>query len=245
MSDEVARHYENLLAEHYTWMFGVKFDDKVAEQRSLLEALGVKAGRRGLAVDLGCGPGFQALALAGLGYARVVAVDTSQALLGELAAHKADLPVDTVHADLCDLSRLVAAETAEVIVCMGDTLTHLESRAHVSQLFADARTALAPGGLLVLTFRDLSVELAGLDRFLPVRADAERIMTCVLDYEPEKVVVSDLVHVREDDGWSLRKSSYRKLRLAADAIAGELHKLGFVVRRNEPAGRMQAIVAAT
>ena len=34
--DEVTQHYESLLAANYTWMFGVPFDAKVAEQRDLL-----------------------------------------------------------------------------------------------------------------------------------------------------------------------------------------------------------------
>lgn len=115
---------------------------------------------------------------------------------------------------------------------------------HYEQLRPNVHHALAPGGLFVLTFRDLSVALTGLDRFLPVHADADRIMTCVLDYEDERVVVSDLVHMRESAGWTMRKNSYRKLRLAADAVADELRELRFSLRRNEPAGRLHAIVAA-
>jgi SAM-dependent methyltransferase len=244
MADDVARHYEELLAENYTWMFGVPFHTKVAEQRTLLETLGIPSGRHGTAVDLGCGPGFQAFALAGLGFSRIIAIDANHALLAELVEHKSGEPIEAVRADLRDVGRLVAPGSAEMIVCMGDTLTHLDSRADVSQLFADAYATLAHGGRLILTFRDLSIELAGLDRFFPVRADADRIMTCVLDYEPETVVVNDLVHVRDGDSWSLRKSSYRKLRLAPAAVADELRGIGFTIRRNESAGRLHAIVAA-
>ncbi|MGD0367049.1 MAG: hypothetical protein ABSA94_06315 [Acidobacteriaceae bacterium] len=57
-----ATHYANLLARHYSWMFGLSFDEKVTEQRAILEPL-LKDTPRGLAVDLGCGPGFQSLAL--------------------------------------------------------------------------------------------------------------------------------------------------------------------------------------
>jgi len=126
---------------------------------------------------------------------------------------------------------------------MGDTLTHLESRADVTRLFGDAYKALMPGGLLVLTFRDLSVELHGLDRFLPVRSDADRIMTCVLEYEADKVVVNDLVHVREGNSWTLHKSCYRKLRLSAQEVGQELRGLGFTVKASQTAGRLHAIAA--
>ena len=42
-------HYRNLLASHYSWMFGRSFDEKVAEQRALIEPLLTNA-PRGLAV---------------------------------------------------------------------------------------------------------------------------------------------------------------------------------------------------
>jgi hypothetical protein len=62
-----------------------------------------------------------------------------------------------------------------------------------------------------------------------------------LEYEPESVVVNDLIHVRDGDGWTLHKSSYRKLRLAPATLATELEEIGFVVDHNRPAGRMHTI----
>jgi hypothetical protein len=47
MSD-VTRHYDTLLAQHYSWMMGVPFAAKVAEQQALLEGLGA-GGRSGCA----------------------------------------------------------------------------------------------------------------------------------------------------------------------------------------------------
>ena len=59
MPGTVQDHYDNLLAEHYDWMFGDSFELKVAEQKALLNQV-ARAPRRGeLAVDLGCGSGFQ------------------------------------------------------------------------------------------------------------------------------------------------------------------------------------------
>jgi SAM-dependent methyltransferase len=240
MSD-VSRHYDTLLAQHYSWMMGVPFEAKAAEQQRLLEGLIQAAG--GCAMDLGCGPGYQSVALARMGYSPVIAVDSCQSLLNELQSHSGTLPIETVCGDMRELGRLAAPGTVAVVVCMGDTLTHLDSRRDVSRLFADAYNVLAPGGLLVLTFRDLSVELQGLDRFLPVRADADRIMTCVLEYEADKVIVNDLIHVREGSSWTLHKSSYRKLRLSTEEVAGELRTLGFTVKASQAAGRLHAIAA--
>ena len=109
MSD-AAKHYENLLARHYSWMVGAAFDAKVAEQQALLEEMSVKG--EGLALDLGCGPGYQAVALARLGYSPVRAVDGSEALLNELAQNAKDLPVERVHGDIRNLRKFAAPESA-------------------------------------------------------------------------------------------------------------------------------------
>ena len=242
MNDAI-RHYDELLARHYSWMVGLPFEEKTAEQKKLLLELGLGSGRRGTAVDLGAGPGYQSAALADLGFSRVIAIDTSATLLQELEAQKGARAIETVRDDLRHMPRHVAPGGADVIVCMGDVLTHLESLADVSALLADAFRTLAAGGRLALTFRDLSQELSGLDRFIPVQSDADRIMVCVLDYEPDKVVVQDLIHTRDANGWTLHKSSYRKLRVAPKDVAGQLRILGFTIDFDGPAGRMWAISA--
>src|SRR5262249_32641834 len=114
----VRAHYDTLLAEHYSRLFG-DFEAKVAEQRSLLERLGVPARPAGaLAVDLGCGSGFQTVALARLGF-RVLAIDFSRRLLAELKERARGLPVEAIAGDIRDVSRLAPAGI-EAAVCMGD-----------------------------------------------------------------------------------------------------------------------------
>jgi SAM-dependent methyltransferase len=239
-STEAARHYDTLLAKHYTWMAG-GFRAKTDEQKALLESLGIGPAASARAADLGCGSGFQAVALAELGFT-VTALDLSAELLAELDGAKGSLPIETHRADLRD-ARTVVEPGIELAVCMGDTLTHLPSKDAVATLFADIRSLLAPGGALVLSYRDLSAELTGTDRFLPVRADDDRIMTCFLEYEPETVVVHDLVHTREAAGWTLHKSRYRKLRLPIAWVKEQLETAGLTVRRVETVARMAVIVA--
>jgi SAM-dependent methyltransferase len=238
------QHYENLLADHYEWMFGLPFEAKVKEQETILEAFIGKNVTGGLAVDLGCGSGFQSLALSDRGYA-VLAIDTSDKLLRNLSARIGSRNIITKRADLRELDSLVSPDSVEIAVCMGDTLTHLSSRSEVSHLFQSVAHALKPGGTFVITYRDLaSVELYGLDRFIPVRSDDRRVMTCFLEYDTaETVVVHDLIHLREDNGnWTLHKSCYRKLRLATEWVIAELFASGlFICGRSE--SRMITIAA--
>ena len=217
--------------------------DKVAEQQALLVDLGLADGPKHIAVDLGCGPGYQSFALANLGFGSILSIDTSRRLIAELETDKTDNSIKAVVADLLTFPDLVEPGSVNAILCMGDTLTHLESRADVSTLFLHAYNALAADGRLVLTFRDFSTELCGLERFIPVQADDDRIMTCAVDYEPETVVVTDLIHVRNGNEWTLHKSSYQKLRLIPAMLESELQEIGFVVDQNRFVGRMHAIVA--
>jgi SAM-dependent methyltransferase len=237
----VVEHYERLLADHYTRMFG-DFAAKVAEQRALLARLGAAPAGSGRAADLGCGSGFQAIALAELGF-RVRAVDLSAKLLAELDGRKGDLPIETVRGDIRDAADLMPPET-EIVVCMGDTLTHLGSKGDVERMLGGCARRLSPGGRLVLTFRDLTVELEGLDRFLPLQSSGDLIMTCFLEYEPEAVKVHDLVHTRaEGGGWILSKSFYRKLRLSPDWVAERLAGAGLAVTHREAARGLVTMVA--
>ena len=196
----VSEHYERLLSKHYTWMFGSSFEERVAEQKVFLSRLFGALKHRpeaALAIDLGCGSGFQTIALAQLGFSPVIAIDTSSELLDELRSHVNGLPVQIEKADLRDLPAIVQAGQATVIVCMGDTLTHLQDKSEVSALFGGVFDRLRPGGIFVITYRDLTTELYGTDRFIPVRSDDNKIMTCFLEFEnAESVVVHDLVYIR-------------------------------------------------
>jgi len=150
-------HYDEVLGQHYSRMFG-DFETKVAEQRALLERLGVTASPSGgVAVDLGCGSGFQSVALARLGF-WVLSVDISRQLLAELNERARGLAVEAIAGDIRDVARLVPAGV-EVAVCMGDTLAHLEREADLDRVFHGVAGRLRSGGRLVLTFRDLSGEL--------------------------------------------------------------------------------------
>jgi SAM-dependent methyltransferase len=236
----VREHYEKVLAEHYSCMFG-DFEAKVAEQQALLERLGVTTVRgAATAVDLGCGSGFQSVALARLGF-RVLAIDFSQRLLAELRDRARGLPVEAIAGDIRDVAKLVPT-TVELAVCMGDTLSHLECEADLTRVFDGVAARLAVGSRLVLTFRDLSRELYDLDRVIPLYASDDLVMTCFLEYEPSTVKVHDLIWARQPDGWRLRKGVYRKLRLAPEAVTRRLEQAGFTVEQRQAPAGMVALV---
>jgi SAM-dependent methyltransferase len=223
----VKRHYATLLAEHYSWMCG-DLELRVAETVRFFEGIGIQR-RDGRALDLGCGSGIQSLALSELGYA-VTAVDFNARLLDELHARASDRRIQTIEADLTTIGQHRDLPCPfEVVVCMGDTLTHLPSMAAVERLIEYAASVLADDGRLVLGLRDLTGELTGIDRALPVRLEENRIMLTFLEYHPEFVQVHDMVLQRDGSEWRLSKSAYPKLRIPIDHLQGLLQSHDLVI----------------
>jgi SAM-dependent methyltransferase len=244
-------HYDRLLAAHYTWILGGDVGSAAGEQARLLRDRGVRPGAAGgAAVDLGCGPGPQSLALAAVGFEPVMAVDTSGPLLEELrtlAGRSSQGPaIRTLQADI----RTVLAEHCEpssqaAVVCMGDTLTHLPGKDDVTALLDQASACLASGGHLVLTYRDLTAPRTGTDRFLPVRATNDRITTCFLEYvDQDTVMVHDVIHTRAHGAWRQQVGSYPKLRIGTDWLVAACRLAGLDVRHSAPGPRGLQVITA-
>jgi 2-polyprenyl-3-methyl-5-hydroxy-6-metoxy-1,4-benzoquinol methylase len=234
-------HYRTHLGPVYAWMLG-DLDAAFARGAREIDDLPLPAGRGGVAVDLGAGLGLHTLPLAKRGF-EVVAIDTCQSLLDELRSRIESLPIGIHSADLLEFRGFLTGQ-ARVIVCMGDTLTHLPALPAVESLLAGVAAALAPGGVFAATFRDYATsELKGEQRFIPVRADADRVMTCFLEYGDHHVTVHDLLHEHEDGRWRQTVSSYPKLRLAPQWVMSELSELGLRVTRDATTGGMVRIVA--
>ena len=210
----VTAHYESFLASIYLWMAG-GFEH--ATNHGTTDVADFLASP-GYAIDLGAGFGMHAIPLARAGY-RVLAVDSSAHLLAELRSHSESLQVRTVVADLLDFE-LHTSEGADLILCMGDTLTHLQEKEQVVTLMKAVQRSLRRGGRFLATFRDYRVLPNGVSRFIPVRSDLNRIHTCILEEESQDyVAVHDLLHERSGEGWTMNASSYRKLRLSPHWVA--------------------------
>jgi SAM-dependent methyltransferase len=231
-----AAHYEKHLGPVYTWMIG-DLEAAFARGRTELDQLGLGASANRTAVDLGAGFGMHSVPLAERGYA-VTAIDSYKPLLDELRLRSASLPINVVVGEISAF-RSYVQRPVDVVLCMGDTLTHLADFADVDTLLDGAADALRSGGVFAATFRDYTGKpLQGNDRFIPVRSDENRILTCFLEYGPDRVTVHDLLYEREKDRWRQRVSSYLKLRLHPERVVERLTKLGFVVRLDTGASGM-------
>lgn len=220
----VEAHYKDVLSGVYSWMSG-GFDVQIAKNRRFFEDHDLQPKRSSVAIDLGAGCGFQSIPLAEMGYS-VTAIDLDEYLLRELRANDATGSVAIERDDMINFDSHVTGPP-ELIVCMTDTLLHLESKEKVRNLFGRVINHLDDSGRFVITFRDLTNSLDDLDRFIPVKQDKSTIFTCFLEYEPDTVKVHDLVYINTHGQWKLHKSFYRKLRLPPDWVKKQLGQAGF------------------
>ncbi|MCK6447807.1 MAG: class I SAM-dependent methyltransferase [Planctomycetes bacterium] len=231
-------HYERLLAPLYAWMLGGSAA-ALERQREFVRAQGLGGGGR--ALDLGAGFGATALALAESGLC-VTAVDASDELCAELERSRGASSIRVVRADLVEFAAN-DVERYELVLCVGDTLTHLESFERVLALADALAERVAVGGRLVLGFRDLAGPAPeGAARFFHVRSDDTRTLTCFLDYRDEHVLVHDIVHERGTEGWTMRVGVYPKLRLATERVLAELERRHFELERRNVARGMTTLV---
>ncbi len=122
------------------------YDDLFPEEPPITAFLAAGLPPRARVLDLACGTGTYAAALARLGHA-VTGLDLSEELiaLGRRRGGGATL----LAADMRRF-REAAPGPFERICCIGNSLPHLASEAEVAALLADARAALSAGGSLAV-----------------------------------------------------------------------------------------------
>ncbi|MEI8574049.1 methyltransferase domain-containing protein [Methylomonas sp. LW13] len=233
-------HYDRHLADIYAWMVG-DFDARRKEFQQFLVANDLYPNSTSIALDLGAGHGVQSVSLAKLGYT-VKAIDFNQQLLSELIDNAQRLSVTCFNDDIRQVKEY-ADPKPELIACCGDTLTHLESLDEIRQFIIDCCESLIESGKLVLSFRDYSTPLTGDQRFIPVKSDDTKILTCCLDCEADRVRVTDLLQIKTENGWQQKVSSYYKVRVSPDEVVKILADCGLRVTFNEVVNRMTNIIA--
>jgi hypothetical protein len=147
----------------------------------------------------------------------VTAVDFCQPLLDELHTKAGALPIVTVRSDILNYPAWTGRHPA-LIVCMGDTLTHLPDLAEAEDLARQCFRELDAGGRLVLTLRDYSREPDGALVVIPVEREEDRIFLCRLEYRTGSVTVEDILYSRRRGIWERTAGEYTKIRIAPDKI---------------------------
>ncbi|HET9053260.1 MAG TPA: class I SAM-dependent methyltransferase [Cyclobacteriaceae bacterium] len=237
----VKDHYDRYLGNFYSWAAGDFTEKQLLHEKFFLEN-DITPKISGVALDLGCGHGINSMALANLGFS-VRAIDFNHQLLEELKERIGHRKIEAIDAHL--LEYLYSARVKpELVVCMGDTLTHLSGPDQVEELIALSAQKLERGGKLVISYREFANELTNEKRFIPVHSDENRIHTCYLEYLPGYVKVFDILLEREGDTWRQTVSWYPKLRIAVSRVISLFEKYGLSLFKKEVILGMTYLVAA-
>jgi len=125
-----------------------------------IDALADTEGFRGRAIDLGTATGGHAFALAERGW-EVVGVELSAELLalGRAKQDNNGSSVEFLQVDMRDLGRLFAPASANLILCLGNTLPHLADLDEIRGFLVAARSLLGKEGRIILQL--VNFDLAG------------------------------------------------------------------------------------
>ena len=219
-------HYDRFLAEQYLWMAG-GFGENCRKNREFFAGHNLVPRSTGSAIDLGAGCGFQSVPLAEAGF-RVTAVDFCRPLLAEIRDRAGTCSIDTLNADIRDFPAW-SSRRPELIVCMGDTLTHLPDPDAVRSLIRQCHKELEPGGKCVFSIRDYSAEPEGSVVVIPVRRNPDRIFLCRLEYGNGTVSITDILVSRKSGKWERTSGTYTKIRIAPEIFVRMLGNAGFTI----------------
>jgi SAM-dependent methyltransferase len=219
-------HYDNHLADFYSWMTG-DFDIEKNLFKNFCTDHAIKPFKTFNAIDLGAGHGIQSMALGELGF-DVTAIDFNEKLLSELKYRSSAFNLKTICEDIQNVKKVIPSPV-DTICCCGDTISHMETFNQLDQLFQDSYELLYKKGRLILSFRDYSTALLDTKRFIPVKSDDNKILTCVLDFSKNKVTVTDLLYEKVNEKWVQKVSSYEKLRIDPGYVLSKTKSIGFKV----------------
>ncbi len=188
----------------------------------------------GSVIDIACGSGHHAVALARRGY-RVIGIDSSLAMIR--AAHVlAQSVVPTPQFILADMrdATLIAQGDIQMVLCIGNSLSLLPSLTDVEQLLYTLADMLSPHGRTVLQLLNFDVLRASPLSPLPMRVGAGRSGTPVvfarffdhLPSEPVSTLVF-LVAQRTGDHWQSSTVTQRVLNISPLWLVETLHDAGF------------------
>jgi glycine/sarcosine N-methyltransferase len=177
-------------------------------------------------LDVACGTGWHAIALARKGYA-AAGCDASPAMIEQARANACRVSVN-VPFEVADFSQVGKIPgTFEAILCLGNSLPHLLSRDQLGDTFGQMRMKLKPGGVLILHNLNYDLRLKTKPRFFAVEGNAEMLVWRFADYGTGVITFHTALFERSPSPppkWSVRvNSTLQKPWLAQDyrdALAG-------------------------
>ena len=177
---QVASFYDSL-SDDYDLM--TDFSARLSSEEPVFRHLIAKYKIRTV-LDAGAGTGLYSLILARLGV-RVTVVDVSGAMLQQLArnAEMLGAHVETIKSSLENLS-VAAPGTTDAIVCLGNTISHVQGDDDLRRVLANFSWILRPDGTLLIQLLNYEKILHDAVRLQNIRERNGTIFIRYYDLEP-------------------------------------------------------------
>lgn len=218
----------------------VNWERRLAHELPLIEAQLESVGARRV-LDVACGTGQHALALAERGY-QVVGTDLSAAMIERARQNAAAWVrppaaggVSFVVAGFGELAQRggVPSGGADALLCLGSSLPHVLNEADLLAALADWHAALRPGGLALVQNRNMDAVLARRDRWMPVQqrevGGHEWLFVRFYDFDEHGLTFNVVTLERSAGGpWRQRIDATRLYPWRRDELVAALAQVGFV-----------------
>jgi len=215
----------------------VNWERRLVYELPFIEAQLQAAGARRV-LDVACGTGRHALALAQRGY-QVVGVDLSAAMIERARENAAALGnaggrASFVVAGLGELSSVGDAlgGEADALVCLGSSLPHVLTEADLLAALADWHAVLRPGGLVLVQNRNMDAVIDRRDRWMPVQqrdaGDREWLFLRFYDFGEDYLTFNVVTLVRSaGEPWRQRTDATRLMPWRREQLVAAFTQVGF------------------
>jgi glycine/sarcosine N-methyltransferase len=188
-------------------------------------------------LDAACGTGRHAIELARRGFVPAAA-DPSAGMIARAraGAAAAKAAVRFEQAGFGELASAFGTESFDALLCLGNSLPHVQDSSELDAALDDFSACLKPGGLLILQNRNFDRILSGQDRWIEPQGRSEGgrewLFVRFYDFESDgSITFHILTLTREGGGWSQKASSTRLWPLLEENLAESLKGAGFEILR--------------
>ncbi len=171
------------------------------EMPFLLHQLGTMNKPEGIPLrilDAACGTGQHAIALAKTGM-QVAGADLSSEMISiaRQNAAEAGVKIDFQTAGFGSLAETFGSKSFDALLCLGNSLPHVLSKAELEKALLDFYACLAPGGLLLIQNRNFDAVIADHNRWMEPQAHTEGehewIFQRFYDFEPDGLIRFNII----------------------------------------------------
>ena len=220
----------------------IRWDKRLKVEEPLFAALWRRTGARSV-LDASCGSGRHLLLFARQGL-RATGADASPAMLELAREQLAALPEPQrpplIQSTWADLPSTLGAERFDAVLCLGNSIPYVTDPQALSASLGGLASRVAPGGVLLIQFKNFARMRARGERYLPVSnvldpaTGAEFVG--VRQYEWREATVDfNVILLRRERAdpaaqWTLRHWSTPLATYRARDVAAPLEALGAQVR---------------